>query len=203
MIKEKPCKGQGKAKSVKGCNKLVNVNYRKYGLCQSCYAGFILNTDYGRLLLERATLKATKSRRDLEVASTEKKERDNISYHLEKTQRIVNTYVKIRDKYKPCASQNIPWQDDFDAGHVFSVKQFSALRFDLDNIHGQSINANRFKEGDFENYLLNLPNRIGKKRTEALIKRAELSKKSVKKWTRTELEEVQLNIKRLTKELKD
>jgi len=199
MIKSKKCKGQGKAISFNGCGKMTDVKFRRYGLCTSCFADFILNTDYGKILLEKATLKATKDRRELEKAEKEKTENDKLSYHLKKTQTLVNKAVRLRDKHKPCISQNIPWQKDFDAGHCYSVKQYSALRFDFDNIHSQSIYANRFKEGDEQNYLMNLPNRIGKERTEALIKRAELSKVYTKKWTRTELVAIQNEAKELIK----
>lgn len=142
------------------------------------------------------------AKKELDKAEKEHKEQKSLGADLAKTQKIVNEYVRLRDKHKPCASSNIPWQPDFDAGHVFSVKQYSALRFDLDNIHGQSINSNRFNEGDEQNYLLNLPNRIGKERTEALIKRAELSKRYVKKWTRHELKMIREEVKLLTKQLK-
>jgi hypothetical protein len=200
MIKTKKCKGMGRAIGYKGCGK--ESMYRKYGLCPSCLSDWLFDTEDGKIYMERQLLyRVQKPRKDLEKAEVEKKERDNLSRHLADTQSIVNKYVRLRDQGKPCISSGIAWIKDFDAGHCFSVKQFSALRFDLDNIHGQSINSNRFKEGDEVNYLLNIPNRIGEERTKALIKRAELSKKYVKKWTRHELKEIQNQIKQLIKEL--
>jgi len=149
-----------------------------------------------------AERKKQQQKEDLDKAEKERNEVKKIGAELEKTQKVVNAYIRERDKYKPCISQNIPWKSDFDAGHCFSVKQYSALRFDLDNIHGQSINGNRFKDGDEQNYLMNLPSRIGKERTESLKKRALLSKRYPKRWTRTELANIRAEIKLLMRALK-
>lgn len=150
-----------------------------------------------------AEAKKAKVKKDLEEADAERKQFKKIGAELEKTQKVVNKYIRERDKYKPCISQNIPWQSDFDAGHCFSVKSYSALRFDLDNIHGQSINGNRFKDGDEQNYLMNLPGRIGEEKTESLKKRALLSKRYDKRWTRTELANIRAEIKLMTRKLKN
>ena len=200
--KAKKCRGLGKAKDFKGCGKLTK--HRKYGLglmC-GCYPEWLYNTPKGLIEVEKASLKVSKPRKDFEKAKEVKKNRSTLSAEIEKTQRLVNKYVRLRDYGKPCISQNIMFQKDQEAGHLYSKNTHSAIRFDLDNIHGQSVYANRFKEGDFDNYLSNLPNRIGKERTEALKIRAEECKRSVKKWTISELKEIQENIKELTINLK-
>lgn len=151
--------------------------------------------------MEIAERKKQKQKEDLENADKERKHFKKIGEELKRTEKVVNAYVRLRDKHKPCISQNIPWQKDFDAGHCFSVKSYPALRFDLDNIHAQSINGNRYLDGDEQNYLMNLPDRIGEERTEKLIKRARLSKRYDKKWTRHELSEIRAEIKLLTRKL--
>lgn len=205
MIKEKVCKGSGKAIGYKGCGKMVDAKKRRYGLCFNCYPAFLLTTDAGKIIVEKATLKSVSPRKkiekELEEGFKQKKSRSSLSRELEKTQKLFNKYIRERDRGKNCISKDIPWLSSFDAGHLFSVKQYSALRFDYDNVHGQSIQANRFDDGDFDNYLLNLPKRIGKERTEALIKRAEESKKFIKKWTIEELKEIQEQVKIKLKEL--
>ncbi len=199
-VKEKKCKGTGKAKGFESCGKMTK--HRVYGLCKmNCYPKWLLETPEGRIKLEKATLKVSKPRRDLEKEKKRTKERKSLSSELEKTKVLVNKYVRLRDVGKPCISQNIPYQKDHDAGHCYSVKQYSGLRFDLDNIHGQSVYANRYLEGDETNYLLNLPNRIGKERSQALKIRAEECKRSVKKWSFEELKEIQEKMKILIKEL--
>ncbi len=120
---------------------------------------------------------------------------------LKKTQIIFNKWVRLRDRYKPCISENIPYQKDFDAGHYYSVKQFSGLRFNEDNVHGQSINGNRFKEGNFEMYTTNIVNRIGKERLDKLNELAVFYKSNPKKWTIPELKTIQRKYKLKIKEL--
>lgn len=169
-----------KAQGYKGCGKMTL--WRKYGLCHSCLADFMLNTDVGKMLLERATLKAKRPRLELEKAERERKEERRLPQVLAQTQIVFNKYIRLRDKGKPCISSGVPWRSDFDAGHLFSVKQFSSLRFDERNCHAQSIGDNRFNDGNFQDYLLNVKNRIGENAFRELEKRAEESKRTITKW---------------------
>ena len=115
--------------------------------------------------------------------------------------KIFNKYIRERDKYKPCISSGIPYKSDFDAGHLFSVKQYSALRFHEDNVHGQSIGDNRFKEGNIQDYFINVEKRIGKEKLNQLVKLAEKSKRTVKKWTLVELKQIRDKYNKKIKEL--
>lgn len=198
-VKEKPCKGIGKAYGVKGCG--IPTLYRRYGLCQSCLADFFLNNDKGKLILEKATLKATKSSRELEELKLQKKARKSLGALIEQTQILFNKYIRLRDKGKPCISSKIPYKSDFDAGHYFPTSTYAGLRFDYDNVHAQSIKDNRFKEGNQVDYLINLPERIGQKRFDALLKRAEEYKKNGHKFTREELHQIQKEVKQKIKQL--
>ena len=130
------------------------------------------------------------------------KERKRLPEALKQTQIVFNEYIRLRDRFKPCISSGNQWKSDFDAGHLFSVKQYSELRFDEDNVHGQSIQDNRFNEGNFEDYLINVRYRIGDDRLNALLKRAEISKQRVYKWTLEELSIIRNNYKQKIKELK-
>ncbi|MEL4307412.1 recombination protein NinG [Joostella sp. CR20] len=197
--KSKPCVGIGKAKGQKGCGK--ETIYRRYGLCQSCYADFILNTDAGKILLEKATLKATKPRRELEKAVAEKKNRDKLITHLESTKTIVHEYVRKRDKDKPCISCNTPYKSNFQAGHYYKAELFTSLKFNFDNIHGQCEKCNLRLEGNLNQYELNLPKRIGEQRFNELKKKAELDHRTIKKWSREELKAIRLKARKLIKEL--
>lgn len=201
----KTCKGTGKAKGY-GCGKDVpmvkyNQANRVYGLGKSCgcYGEWLLGTEEGKKKTRKATLKATRQSRELKQAAMERSQRRSHAKQIQKTQRIINQYVRLRDKGKDCISSGIPYLPDFDAGHCFSVKGYAGLRFDLDNIHGQSINANRFKDGDETNYLLRLEKRIGKERTDALIERAKDYKKNGRKFSVPELIEIQNEIKQKIK----
>ena len=87
------------------------------------------------------------------------------------------------DRNKPCISGGTSWKSDFDAGHLFSVKQFSGIRFNEFNCHAQSIGENRHNYGNFESYILNIKDRIGTDEFDKLKKRANECKRNPKKWT--------------------
>lgn len=197
--KEKKCKGTGKAKGY-GCGKMTM--FRKYGLCKSsCYPNWLLHTEQGKIELAKATLKATKNRRTFEKHEKEYKESRSLPKEIQLTQTVFNKYIRLRDQHKPCISSLSSWRPDFDAGHLFSQKQYSELRFDEDNVHGQSIGDNRFKEGNFEDYLNNLKFRIGEERVKALLKRAEIAKQRVWKWTIEDLRMIRKKYNEKIKEL--
>ena len=142
-----------------------------------------------------------KNAMQLEKLVIDKKARTSLGALKKQTQTLFNTYIRQRDKHKPCISSGIPYKDDFDAGHCFPVGSYEGLRFDYDNVHGQSIGDNRFKEGNHVDYLINLPKRIGLERFKSLVERAEDYKKNGKKFTKVELLELQLEIRQKIKEL--
>ena len=198
--KKKVCKkGTSKAKGFKGCNEFKYIH--RYGLCSSCFGEWLYSSGEGEKLLNGALNKAQKPRIELEAAIKENKDRKSLGALKQQTQKLVNKYVRMRDNGLNCISQNTPYQLDFDAGHCFPVSSHEGLRFDLDNINGQSIGANRFKEGDHINYMLNLPKRIGQERFESLVQRAKNYKMFGNKFSREELIDIQENIKKLISEL--
>ncbi len=200
--KPKKCRGNHKYTYGLGCG-IVSHQERKYGLGKDCgcFRKWLVETEDGQNHVKMVTLKVTKPRRDLEKAEKAHKERLRLPKALEMTQQLFNKYIRERDRFKPCISSGIPWKNDFDAGHFFPVKQYSELRFYEDNCHGQSIKDNRMKEGNTHDYALNLPMRIGEERFAELLRRAERSKKRVKKWSLEELEEIRNEIKIKLKEL--
>jgi len=149
----------------------------------------------------RDTEKREKNSVSLAKAEKEHRQRKRLPESLKQTQIVFNEYIRERDRFKPCISSNNPWKSDFDAGHLFSVKQYSELRFDEDNVHGQSIQDNRFKEGNFEDYIVNVRYRIGDDRLNALLKRAEISKQRPFKWTLEALKAIRIKYKKKLKEL--
>jgi hypothetical protein len=198
--KEKPCKGTGKAKGY-GCGK--PTKYRVYGLGKmcGCYPDWLLNSENGKIVLEKATLKATKPRRELEKALKEKKNRDKITTLISAVKDVCHDYIKARDNGKPCISCGTPWKKDFDAGHYYKAELFSSLKFEEDNIHAQCIYCNRRLEGNLNQYEMNLPNRIGQDRFEKLKEKARLDKKLNHKWDREKLKEIRTYFRSKLKEL--
>ena len=119
---------------------------------------------YQRLLKEKKEAKEWK---------VEKKEmKENLKTHsdyLRVLQVSFNTYIRFRDKGKPCISCNNKIKDKYDAGHYFSVGGYPALRFNEDNVHAQCVSCNQWLHGNLIMYAENLPKRIGFERTEILF----------------------------------
>ena len=197
--KAKPCKGSLEKTRGFGCGELTS--HRIYGLGKmcGCYSNWLLNSEQGKIKMAKSIFVATKDRKALEKAKIKKHSRRTLSVELEKTKKLVHKFVRLRDVGKPCISSLISYKPDFDAGHCYPADKYTALKFDLDNIHGQSVHANRFLEGDHTNYILNLPNRIGNDKATDLAKRAARCKRTSKNWTIDELKSIQNKMKKLIK----
>ena len=101
---------------------------------------------------------------------------------LEKTQKVVNAYIRKRDEGLPCISCGS--YNGNQAGHYFTVKGYSALRFNEWNIHLQCAGCNMFKHGNQAMYRIGLVERIGEKAVKEL--EFEAVNNRVKKWQRNE-----------------
>lgn len=145
--------------------------------------------------------KKTKEKKELEKAFEAEKEKKGIRGALEVTKKVVHSYVRERDKGKPCVSCGAPWNTDFQAGHHYKAETFTTLKFNLANIHGQCVRCNIFLEGNFDNYALLLPNRIGQDKYNELVRLANIDKQFSKVWNLANLKEIRDEIKKLKKEL--
>ena len=83
------------------------------------------------------------------------------SDYVRELQIIFNTFIRLRDKNKPCISCNKSLNSKFDAGHYYSTGSYPELRFNESNVHGQCVHCNQHKRGNLIEYGLNLPKRIG------------------------------------------
>lgn len=168
-IKLKKCKGSGQATN-SGCGR--EAIKRTYGLCDPCYYNWLTTTEPGRVKLHKATLKGKsieKRKRETERKAAKEKLKTHKDY-LQDLQKVFNTFIRKRDEGKPCISCGC-MTGKRDAGHMFSVGGNPELRFDEDNTHSQCVYCNQHQHGAIANYMLNLPNRIGKERFDALIER--------------------------------
>lgn len=199
--KAKPCKGTHETTKGYGCGKLTP--YRVYGLGKmcGCYSDWLLNSEAGKLKIQKATLKATKPRRELEKATKEHKQRKGLTTLLKSVRNVCHEYIRKRDEGKPCISCGTAYKSDFDAGHLFKAELDSIVRFDERNIHGQCIQCNRYKEGNIDNYRLNLPHRIGKDAFNELEALASFGKRNGFKWERSKLNEIKNHYKSKIKRL--
>ncbi len=105
----------------------------------------------------------------------ESKQNDK-SFQLKETQKIVNEYVRLRDKNKPCVSCGTK-KAKWDAGHFFSQGGNSSIRFNTLNIHKQCFRCNRMLSGNLDEYKPVLLIKIGKSNFESLeAKRNDIAK---------------------------
>jgi hypothetical protein len=141
MIQEKICKGVG-ITSGYGCGKMVNVCNRKYGLGKMCcYPSWLLESENGKIKMQKAILKASKPKFD------KVKAKENTTDWNKKLQTKINEIVRLIDKGQPCLAKGIHAKQ-MHAGHVFSRGSNPMLRFNLHNIHRQSAQSNHFQNED-------------------------------------------------------
>lgn len=199
-IKEKPCKAIGKAKGYNGCGTMALK--RTYGLCMGCYSNWLLSTPEGKEKLQSATLKATQPRRDLQEQEKKEKEQKSLSALLTATRMACHTYIRLRDKGKPCISCDASWTRDFQAGHWWKAELYSNLKFNEFNINGQCEKCNLFLDGNFQNYANGISKRVGRDKKDELEQMAEDFKSQNFKWDREELKMIKKYYLDKTKELK-
>ena len=104
---------------------------------------------------------------------------------LKKAQIVFNSWIRRRDESDPCISCG-KFHEDYDAGHCVPQGSSSFLRFHEDNCHKEGKGCNSFDKFHLVGYRKNLINKIGIKRVEWL----EENRFTVKKWSRSELEEI-------------
>lgn len=160
-------------KRCKECNKLF-VPQREMQPCCSyeCEMKYISKPDnlkkhveHGKKLRDRENIKKQR----------ESKKNDK-SFQLKEVQKVVNEYVRLRDKYKPCVSCGVI-HAKFDAGHFFSQGGNSSIRFNTLNIHKQCFRCNRMLSGNLDEYKPVLLIKIGKENFESLeARRNDLAK---------------------------
>jgi len=200
--KEKPCKGVGVTLGY-GCG--LKTKYRQYGLGKmcGCYSDWLLNSENGKIKLQKAIIKVTQPRIDLENAGKERVDRQKISYLLTNVKNICHEFIRERDKGLPCISCNGLWQSDFQAGHFYKAELFSTLKFDEKNISGQCVGCNIRKEGNESGYRVGIINRYGKEHLEYLDELAATEKQITHKWDREELENTRNYYKNKLKKIKN
>lgn len=194
--KQKKCSGLGVAKGL-GCG--IPTLHRVYGLGKmcGCYSDFLLKTEPGKLIMQKAMLKASKPRLEVEKNNTEmqqaekfKKDRDKLNYLLVNVRNECHKFIRKRDEFKPCISCGVAYDTTFQAGHFFKAELFSNLKFNENNIHGQCKKCNLFNDGNESGYRVGLMQRYGNEYLSELNAMAGDYKKNTFVWDREELEEI-------------
>jgi hypothetical protein len=107
-----------------------------------------------------------------------------------KAQKFFNAYIRKRDSqdgYFTCISCGKTYTTDLmDAGHFAPVKGGSALRFDEYNVNGECKKCNGFDEFHLIGYRRGIIEKYG----EGVLLHLEQNARLIKKWSRTELNEL-------------
>lgn len=163
--------------------KMLKSNKPQYSICKICKVKYARQsnvlrptctdhncmTKYGLLLLENKKKKENRDKEKHEREQTKEMKAKLLTHkdYIKLFQTVFNTYIRLRDKDKPCVSCRNPYADQYDAGHfIATTKQF--LRFHEDNVHGQCRKCNRYMVGNIIPYRIELINRIGIERVEWL-----------------------------------
>lgn len=114
-----------------------------------------------------------------------KKKLKSIPSLLEKAQKIFNKWVRERDSEEPCISCG-EFHEWYDAGHYVPQGSSSFLRFHEWNVNKEGKGCNSYDKFHLIGYRKNLIKKIGLENVEWL----EENKRTVKSWSRTELENI-------------
>lgn len=112
------------------------------------------------------------------------------------TQRVVNDYIRERDRELPCISCGTYTTVQWEAGHFRSRGKASHLRYTEDNISKQCHHCNVHLSGNQQQYRINLIAKIGAERVEALE-----NNNTPHRYTREELERIRERYRALLREL--
>jgi hypothetical protein len=115
---------------------------------------------------------------------------DTIPKLTAKAQKVFNKFIRERDSengYFTCIScgKTLPIEQ-MNAGHYVPVKNSSSLRFNEYNVNGECQYSNGFDEFHLIGYRKNLIDKIG----EGMVIYLEQNSRLVKRWSRTELNEI-------------
>ncbi len=130
-----------------------------------------------------------------------KKKRDfydkDIKTRKEAAKSACHAYIRKRDHGKPCICCNRPFKDSFHAGHFLESGNNPRIRYDEDNIHGQSSHCNVYQGGNSDDYKGNLIIKIGL----AKVERLESLKGGTMKRTADDYKAIELHYKAKLKAL--
>jgi len=149
---------------------------KKQKVCKICKKKFTPQRDLQptcnkmECMLEYSNKHLNKKKREtLKAQRKEVKEFNNNDKSLlkQKAQKLVNEYVRLRDKDLGCISCGTK-TGKFDAGHYMSAGGHQQLRYNTINIRKQCFRCNRMLSANLKNYRINLIALIGLDRVERL-----------------------------------
>lgn len=205
--KEAKCKGIGKANGVIGCGK--PSQFRRYGLCPSCLAEFLTETDSGKLIMQKSLIPKAKSKIKADRKEADKKAKDKVTNWGVKLCEKLQEIARKIDHGQPCTARG-KIGGQMHGGHVLSKGSYPAAKFNLHNIHIQSAQSNHFgnedallREGiaktygqEYLDYILSLrllpPLKLKNEELHSLYKIACIESNNIERTERTKSERLRL-----------
>ena len=135
-------------------------------------------------LAEIARRKATETRQKAKTDRADTARRKEAlktnAQRAKDAQKVINEYVRLRDKDQGCISCDKPatWQGQWHASHFRSVGAAPSLRFNLWNIHKSCSVCNNYLSGNIAEYEPRLRAKIGDEKVDWLK-----SQNGIKKYT--------------------
>lgn len=179
--------------------------------CPICSTEYIPRSSLQKVCHNYKCAIAFNKQRDEEIAAREQRKRDRearakwrerkaevkpLKHWEGLTQRVVNDYIRERDRDLPCISCGTWTTVQWEAGHFRSRGKASHLRYHQDNIHAQCHHCNVHLSGNQQQYRINLIAKIGAERVEALE-----NNNTPHRYTREELDAIRKRYRALLREL--
>ena len=114
--------------------------------------------EWGKLHPKKTSIKRVSN----QIKSEAKQTLLTLSDYQRLLQKEINQICRHLDRNSVCISSLKKLNDKFDAGHRFSIGAYSNLRFNLHNIHAQSVHENQHKSGNPDGYDYGLEYLYGK-----------------------------------------
>ena len=158
---------------------------------------------HGKALAEKKKVKV-KALSDKIARAKHKADKERVKTKakwLQELQVIVNQYVRLRDKFKSCAScdKGPEWVGQWQAGHYYSRGHSSSLRFNLHNIHKQCSVCNNHLSGNIGQYTPKLINKIGQVKFDYLTAHKSDIRSYDVEWIKRAIKIARKGVKRIKK----
>lgn len=167
QVKNKPCKGTGKAKNFESCGTLQK--FRKYGLgieCK-CYSKWLRESLEGQEMILKASKKAKMYSvvEDRKIYNKEKKDRKwelmSKAQKIQAARKVFQKWIRNRDINLPCISCGTLYSEEWHGSHYKNANEYSLLIFNEDNVNRSCLRCNKFLHGAKETYRTRLIEKIG------------------------------------------
>lgn len=179
----------------------------RYSKCKVCGGEYVKRRMGHKVCGQQCAVKLIEQDKEKQARKAAKAERRRdkqrlealqpLEYHLKKTERACNAYIRYRDRHDPCISCGRTDATVWNAGHYISVGANRTLRFNEDNIHKQCARpCNKDQGGNHLKYRQRLLKKIGVERVEWLegwhepVKMTREKAEEIAKYYRDKLKEL-------------